>query len=661
MSTTPNIDGVYPPPDPAPALDDEFLFSCLPESLQNDIPKTLNPMMIEELQKMENKLLNDISQYLNDKIVEFFNFTTHLVLNGKQEEIVHRMVEDELAQARKTNHHQKESPVHESPNAQPAGTESPEPHQKSSPSTASLDSNSPRALHLKSSLAKPKDRKKSGYSTQYATSKDGQESSKKKKVMFSNNDQITIVPSIEDLEQEFISEEDEVSDNEEVALDSKQTTGIDPSDALPPYSSEENYDEFDDEFNSSVAVTKEQFTPPVYSDSTYSSGLDSPECSPESTPSKVKAKNDSDEQQALNEFSYPKPTTHFHTYEETVSDPAPPAEASTEPPITELPKQSPVTEEQTPSYYEGEVNDDNDDDDDVFQFDETLGVMPDAADVASTTDSIEFLTSKSAFRSQFSSSGVLPTNYHLSPSAIPASLPSNQSRTSMSQLPTVVGSLRPKPMNKYRLEGGSSHHGGLGHHRLPPISGSGSNSLASSLSSNSNSNSTLTPTDRPGGLGRALEVQRANGISKGSAASQNMSNFASSLPIQISSNNTWGRMASAQDSSTSRNEESSHHEGAHNSLHNPAIMSGLSTSMSNAFLTDEFVGSVGKDFVTGSNNHNGGTPSIGLIPEDPILEEDLALYNSPSSALPVLDLNTLNPDQMSFSQRMMFERRGARH
>lgn len=677
----------YPPPNPAPALDDEFLFSCLAEALQNDLHSTLNPLMIEELQKKENELLGDISSYLNDKIAEFSTFATHLVLNGRQEEAVEHSLEQALAQHRTSNGSQNDreeshsSAKDESPQSvqhtastptttsASTNTTNTEPGAQSSPSVSSVETSSNTSLlgmPLKSSLAKPKLRKKTyGYNVSPPDPTDG---TKKKKVMFSDKDQISIVPSLVDLEQEFSSDDEQSSEEEELAME--QTIGADPGELLPSYAMSQGLSDEsdDDEFTSTVATPQQQFTAPVYSDSAYSGGMDSIDSSPDHTTTNSLPKIEEEKQSPLNKFSYPKPESQFHSYEVATSKSDQPSTNtnSLQSPLHNIPRNT--TTADSPSDY----NDADDDDDDVFQFDETLGVMPDAeANPPSTeTPSLEFSNRKSAFRSQFSDPSYI--NRDISPSTIAGSLPTNQSRTSLNQLPTVVGSLRPKPMTKYKQHGPGGVNGNLGHHRLPAITGSNSSSLASSPSSNST-------VDRNGnGL-----AHRTNG-SQLSEARDNTSQFASSLPIRISSNNGWGHLARQDPDDSNAQTSPTHQQEAapttSSFVNNSSMLSslGANNNAASTFLTDDFVGSVGKDFLVASTtpqpykpltstataqpsaNQPNGDVSSELLPEDPLLEEDLALYHSPGSAARLTDPG-LNPDQMSFSQRMMYERRAVKH
>lgn len=641
--------GNYPPPNPAPALDSNFLFSCLAERLQNDIKNSFGTHLVAELVEKEDELLKDISAYLDSRISEFSTFATNLVLKGSQEDRNESSAnshtqESSGAKDKGYNNNLLNESFQDGSYKPDITTFSGGNDTQVTSGASSLSETSLSAgLPLKSSLAKPKNKKKLAHSK---LSPDSPDSVKvQKKVMFSNNDQITIVPSLEDLEENFDSQDDSESSEEGTSAEpsGSNTSDIDP----PPYTSaSEPFDsDFDDDFNSTVAVSQQQFVSPLYSDSSYSSGLDSLECSPvqsglmESPLSTIPL--------TLNESLPSSPPTYeerhlnsspiSHTPEESTPTPSEPTSFTL--PAAETQADEVETKDDSSSdESDREVFQDEDEIDDVFQFDETLGVMQDSPDPFVTKDDlISFPTSQSTFRTQFSNSPSLYTNYQAA-----GSLPSNQSRTSQSQLPTVVGSLRPRPMTKYKLDRGS------GHRRLPPIAGSGSNSLASSLSS---STATVTPTDRFYS-NSGLQNQHINGISTPSSAhssnnSHNVSNFASSLPIQINAS-SWGHLArQSVKPITSKSPALGEQSVSRSFLNNDQIVEDLENSDNNKMLLyndrDGFSGSL-----------NGST---GLQPDDPILDEDISLYASPSSAAQIMNSLDLQPDQMSFSQRLMWERR----
>lgn len=670
--------GNYSPPKPAPALDREFLFSSLSQTLQEDLNNSSIPLLVE-LDEKEEELLADISSYLNSKISEYAAFAMNLIeLNGNESKSNDNLEDKETIVA--------DSPQKGNGSAVPAtdtsrsNTLEIDTLETVSTSSQQGDTNSPVILPLKSSMAKPKINRKNSAHTNKTP--DDLDNPKKKKVMFSNNDQIAIVPSLEDLEQHFASQEDSESEEEEEKVTVEPVP--EPSEPLD-FSNETSYSDFeDDDFNSTVAMVH-QFTSPLYSDSTYSSGLDSIECSPvqaglldQGIPSS--ASNISDDQ-PLNEFSYPKPSTHFHS-EATKSDNVDDLETSIPKEVeesikgsspteeTRLPKNpSPTVQEVKPPSYstipeplpdvsqvekESDSSSDEsqsqpaftdyDEDDDVFQFDETLGVMPDTSNPPATVDSLSFPSSRFS-RNQFSNSRALATDFSQQLPDIAASLPSNQSRTSQSQLPTVVGSLRPRPMSKYKLDGAFTTN-----NKLPTITGSGNNSLASSLSS---SNATITPTDRQHSyFGRSIGYQqRSNGFASTNTNNNDNhgSNFASSLPIQIGSN-TWGHLARQQPQKlthtdiTDTNRPMSFLDDSNQSVQDNSG-AGKSGRMLPYGDQDTFVGS--------------SSGPQGLTLDDTTIDEELLMYASPASAAQIMYPESLEPDQMSFSQRLVWERRSS--
>lgn len=645
----------YDPPYPA-QYDKDFLFGHLPEKLQIDISTNLTSLHLKKLNTKESQLLDDINSFLNSRISEFATFAANLVLNSKQksdsEVDVDRALHPKNVNVLTDNSNLLQQNQNDKKNSESLVGSTDHAEVSSVGSALSSESSHP-VLPLKSSLAKPKGRKKY-YSKVVSEPVDN---SKKKKVMFSNNDQITIVPSLEDLEQQYSSDEDsEISEEDEI-IEEEELVLIETS--PPPYEppSDTLDSDIDDDFNSTVAVTQQQFTAPLYSVSAYSSGLDSLECSPVQSDMIQQDSVETEPPHPSNELSYPKPETDFHTDEtldatiinpvietsKTVSE----NETSTHDPSVESAVETATTGAEHNSTQDDDSSSDelasrpsymdDDDDDDVFQFDETLGVMPDSENPPVPVESITFPSSTSAFRTQFSNSRLLSANYELSPFAIPASLPSNQSRTTQSQLPTVVGSLRPRPMSKYKVGGGLSQN------KLPPIMGSGSNSVESSLSSSAVGS---TAADRS--HAKANEFQKASNDYQHSGDLY-VSNFASSLPIQISSTG-WGHLAKQVASKQAGLTEQSFDGPASRSfLNNDKILDDLKVDTSERMK--------GLETAVEADKVSGSSIGTGMRPDDPLLDEDISLYASPSSAAQIMNPMGLQPDQMSFSQRLMWERR----
>lgn len=649
----------YDPPNLAPALDKDFLLACLPETLQNDINTRLSPLHLKELHTKESELLDDISSFLNSRITEFATFAANLVSNSTQKtysQSADRALHPKNVSSLTENFNVLQRNENDKNSSEITSLVASTEHAElSSVGSALSVESSPHVLPLKSSLAKPKGRKKY-YSK---TVPEPVDKSKKKKVMFSNNDQITIVPSLEDLEQHYSSDEDsEISEEDEV-VEEVETDNIEAS--PPPYEppSDTLDSDIDDDFNSTVAATQQQFTAPLYSVSAYSSGLDSLECSPVQSDMIEQDHVETEAPHPSNELSYPKPETGFHTdvtLEVTSVNPvietkilSEDGASAQEPPVVPSVQTATAGAERSPTQNDDSSSDelasrvsymDDDDDDDVFQLDETLGVMPDTEDPPVIVESITFPSSTSAFRTQFSNSRSLSANYEFSPFAIPASLPSNQSRTTQSQLPTVVGSLRPRPMSKYKVGTGFSQN------KLPPIMGSGSNSVESSLSSSAVG---ATFADR-----NRVDHAEVNEFQKSSndyhhSGDLYVSNFASSLPIQISAT-SWGHLAKQAASKNAGFTEQNFDVSASRSfLNNDKILNDLKVDSSERMK--------GLETAVDADRVPGSSIGTGMRPDDPLLDEDISLYASPSSAAQIMNPMGIQPDQMSFSQRLMWERR----
>lgn len=230
-------------------------------------------------------------------------------------------------------------------------------------------------------------------------------------------------------------------------------------------------------------------------------------------------------------------------------------------------------------------NEEDDSDDEVFQFDETLGISPPhSLNNTMLEDPLQNFLNPTT---QPSSS---------SPNMLLGSLPSNQSRTTSSHLPTVVGSLRPRPLVKYKAR--NSEH----------------------------SNAFQVADDATTSEG--ADIQHAKLSSMFGATQKNtsaLSAFASSLPIQITVPGTWNG-----------NTGTSHHLPGHTKvLGNDDNESHNATS--SLFLRNQQLTGVELD-------------SLGIP------DEDISMYASPGSAAQHLPQRGMNPGSMSFSQRMTFER-----
>lgn len=243
---------------------------------------------------------------------------------------------------------------------------------------------------------------------------------------------------------------------------------------------------------------------------------------------------------------------------------------------------------------------DDDEDDDIFQLDETLGIEPSGPSLSPYIDSdtTNTITEMSRMKS---------SNFNI----IPSSLPSNKSRTSVNEQPTVVGSLKPRSMKKYKARYLSKNE-----HSLDDIEES-DNEID----------------DKNAGQSALFAKQPINAIKTTSKVTKTLpnqdilykSNFSSSLPINISA---FGQLSNAS---------------LNQNLEEATVTSEKpSSSKINDILLSEDILDTNPTLVERELN-------------DPLLNEDIALYASPKSAAQLIHKDT-NPQSMSFSQRLMMER-----
>lgn len=252
-----------------------------------------------------------------------------------------------------------------------------------------------------------------------------------------------------------------------------------------------------------------------------------------------------------------------------------------------------------------EEEDDEDDNDDVFQLDETLEVDP---SISSTVSLPNKPFSGVQESNETFDSYILRENDLKN--ILIGSLPSNQSRTLHTQLPTIVGSVQQRTTNKYKarriLETQNQY--------LP----SNTSKTAQSLNVENSHPNVKT---RSAKLSSIFSSQ--NGIMLNNPHPEELvSNLASSLPIQIAISNTWSGYAGTQ-----LNELNNISQGEHSSNNQDQLL---------------------------SNKLPPTDAELEL--NDPMLNEDIAMYASPSSAAHLRPQRGTDPHSMSFSQRLTFER-----
>ena len=710
--TSPTSEFSYSPPQTYDALYKDIFISYLPAQLKTDITTKLSAAQQKRIDSKQAECAQAVTAFINEKIGELAEFSINLL----QTEVSNHQSPTESQGDLANNPVGNIASDPSSPSGLNVPHDLPQPSiSSSSSSIASSDSPVP----LKSNLVKTNNKK-----TLLGTSRrDSQDCSRKKKVMFSDKDEITIVPSIQDLARKHDEQEDYGESDPSMASDittdpSESSTGTTQTVAYEG----EYYDDEDDLYN--AGPSPQVFSSPLYSDSSYSSGLESMEGSPlESVPvtshapaTVVETNQDmadpvspvisslrtldikntaepglshvADSTAHLDQAPGRKDSLETITIGSSPKSP-PQALAETKNPSFETP--SPNTDaipsfNRESSSSEDEEPKDNaqadrdydfdDDDDEMFQFDETLGVDPGPKD-GNGLDEIKDLSSPYMDLTRFNVPSYhpsLPADYEFP--SIAASLPSNKSRTSVSHLPTVVGSLKPRPFTKYKL--GSSSKGGS--QAGSPSRDSGNMSEVSSTSS-----STATITDKPsfgdfakrdlstasrqingsgssssGSRGITSHLSSMNGGASNKFDPTGPSHFANSLPIQISrGQNSWGHFSKRSFHPSTIAEGDEAEEGQHpvGSITKASSFVPRSHRSSSKMLPTD--GAEKELEVLDSIVNNDSSDSE--IQANPLLDdEDILMLASPGSAADLMNPSGLDPEHMSFSQRLIWERRSKR-
>lgn len=598
------------PPSVLYAPTPNLLLTHFSVKLQQDMAKYLNNDLLTAITDRQKIAHEKITTFVNSEISKLAEYTQNLVI------------------AEKTKALEKEK----------------------EDNATNLVNREPSPLPLKSSLVKTK----TGKARSSNDNSDSEEPQKKKKVVFSGKDEITIVPNIQDLREQYESETSE-DDEEENNTSSLQTI----SNSLEQEQSPDDDDDLGEEIYN-AGPSPQQFNSPLYSDSSYSSGLESMEASPveiethihkwpapETTSSSNSRESDAIQPRAVisSEITTENDVEHNEsietiTYKDNeLSSYSPtnvgPSNDSDQP--SKLAVQLINHESQSSSDDDDDINfndpsyDDDDEEEEMFQFDETLGVMPEST----KTEEVDPYAFVSSSRNTVPYLNSLPSNFDFSLMA--ASLPTNKSRTGQDQIPTVVGSLRPRNNTKYKLSRSNGFKNGSASDNISPASSTASS--AQTITSNDN---TLINTNRFA----KREISHSKGVNIGGSSStidtKPVSTFANSLPIQISHNASsgWGHLARNKPPIMEEEEESAHPVGS--------LVPDHKKSQKMLPLKNH------DQVVTGSLVHSSADYINSVISDEDIL------MASPSSAAEMLNAHTLDPEQMSFSQRLHWERRSSR-
>lgn len=706
--TSPTSEFSYPPPQTYDAFYKDILISHLSTQVKTDIKAKLSPAQQEQIDLKQIEYTQAVISFINEKIFELSKFATNLLASEVSNEQSLVDGHDDLTNNSIAVTASRSSIIDDSRDL-PSPTIS---------SSASSITSAESPVPLKSSLVKTNGKKTSFDKSQ----RDPHGSSRKKKVMFSGKDEITIVPSIQDLTRQH----DEQGVDKEVdtglvsaTISESATETIATTSKAVAYEGD-YYDDDDDLYN--AGPSPQVFSSPLYSDSSFSSGLESMEGSPlESAPittyisttvvetntdmtdpvspvisslthsenndtkqSKLSSVADSTAQvdQALERKDSLDTITTGTSPKSPLGSPATATTISKietqSPNITTVPsfnRESSSSEDEQPSDYPQDDDDDDFDDDEMFQFDETLGVDS-GPKKDNTLEEVKDLSSPYMNLSRFnvpSYQASLPTDYEFP--SIAASLPSNQSRTSLSHLPTVVGSLRPKKFTKYKP---SSGHKTGDQNDLSNTNTDNANSESSQSSFNAGNQTSAdlfskrdfaTPSqqinDRViGGISssRVMASQLSSmnaGASSSFGGAGGPSYFAGSLPIQITRDQrAWGQFSNRRHPATIT-EDNEAEEGQHpvGSITRTSSFVPRHKRPDGKMLSTD--GAEQELIALGSLvNNNSFTSDVRDNP--PLDDEDILMLASPSSAAQLMNPAGLDPEQMSFSQRLIWERRSSR-
>jgi hypothetical protein len=708
--TSPTSEFSYSPPQTYDALYKDIFISYLPAQLKTDIKTKLSTAQQERIDYKQVECAQAVTAFINEKIAELAEFSISLL----QPEVSNQSPaesQDDLANNPAGNIASGPSP----PSAFDVPRDLPLP---STSSSSSSITSSDFPVPLKSNLAKTNNKK----TLLGKSRRDSQDCSRKKKVMFSDKDEITIVPSIQDLTRKH----DEQEGYREFDTSIASTTSSDTSESLATTTQTvayegEYYDDEDDFYN--AGPSPQVFNSPLYSDSSYSSGLESMEGSPiesapvtshvpptvvetstimtdlvspvisslatldmkktaetgsshvaDSTARLDQAPGRKDSLETITIGTSPKspPQVSTVTKEPSFETASPNTDA-----VPSFNRESSSSEDDEPKDNVQAIDEDDfdDDDDELFQFDETLGVDP-GPNKGNALDEIKDLSSPYMNLSRFnvpSYQASLPADYEFP--SIAASLPSNQSRTSLSHLPTVVGSLRPKTFAKYKPGSGSKGVNQTSSSNLDGGNASTDSSLSSSnvtITGNSSfgdfAKRDLSTTSRQinssvgssGSRGTISHLSSMNGGASNKFDPTGPSHFANSLPIQISrGQNTWGHFSKRNIHPATIAEGDEAEEGQHpvGSITKASSFVPRSRRSDGKMLSTD--GAEQELMVLGSLVNNNSSDSD--IPGNPPLEdEDILMLASPGSAAQLMNPSGMDPEQMSFSQRLIWERRSSR-
>ncbi|KAF5100665.1 hypothetical protein D0Z00_001177 [Geotrichum galactomycetum] len=710
--TSPTSEFSYSPPQTYDALYQDIFISYLPAQLKTDIKTKLSTAQQERIDCKQAECAQAVTAFINEKIAELAGFSINLLQTEVSNQQSPTESQDDLANNPAGNiaSEPSSSSTFDVPRDLPLPSIS-----SSSSSIASSDSPVP----LKSNLVKTNNKK-----TLLGKSRRGsQDCSRKKKVMFSDKDEITIVPSIQELARKHDEQDDYREFDTSVASnsDSNPTSEILTTTTQAVAYEGEYYDDEDDFYN--AGPSPQVFSSPLYSDSSYSSGLESMEGSPiesapvtshvpttvvetstvmtdpvspvisslatldmkntagtgslhvaDSTARLDQAPGRKDSLETITIGTSPKspPQVSTVTKEPSFETASPNTDA-----VPSFNRESSSSEEDEPKDNVHAIDEDDfDDDDDMFQFDETLGVDP-GPKKGNALDEIKDLSSPYMNLSRFnvpSYQASLPADYEFP--SIAASLPSNQSRTSLSHLPTVVGSLRPKTFAKYKPGSGSREGSQTGSSNLD----SGNVSTSSSLSS---SNATITGKSSFGDFHKrdfstgSRQINGGGGSSSGSrgitshlssmngGASNKFdpagpSHIASSLPIQISrGQNTWGQVRNRNFFPGTIAERDEDEEGQHpvGSMTKASSFLPRSRRSDGKMLSTD---GAEKELIALGSLVNNGSSDSDIRGNPPLNDEDILMLASPGSAAQLMNPSGMDPETMSFSQRLNWERRSSR-